>query len=293
MPIRAGGCWTVKYIAAVAACALAWPLINTSSVSAADAAPAASVRGLVRAEINATISSELVAEVETLPFKPGQAFHQGDVLLTFDCRRYDAELRAAEAETQMNEIQVENNRQLLSLKAAGTNDLALAKAKLAHAKAAADSLRVRTSQCVITAPFDGRLVERMVDEHEMPQANAPLLKIVKAGVLELDLIVPSNWAVWLKPDLEFTFDVDETGTRHRAKILNTAAMVDPISRTMKIQALLVDPGPLVLPGMSGAAMLSPPHSSFAPTSVSAPAAAPKTDPTMAAPAAVNQNAERK
>ncbi len=233
----------------------------TAVVGRADTANAYSlrgVRGVIQAEVAATISSELVARIVKLPFKPGQAFRKGDALVMFDCRRYDADLRAAVAEVDTNKIKVRTSQHLLRHRAAGANELALAQAKLAQAQAAADGLRVRTSQCVILAPFDGRVVERHVELFEMPQANAPLLKIVKTGVLELDLIVPSSWAVWLGPAHAFEFKVDETGTTHAAELTYLGAVVDPISRTMKVLAKLLAPAPALRPGMSGTAQITPP-----------------------------------
>lgn len=215
------------------------------------------VRGVTRAEAAATVSSELVARIADIPFKPGQSFMAGAVLLRFDCGRYEADLRAAEAEVMTHQIQVETNRHLLRHRATGSNDLLLAEAKLAQATAAAESIRVRTRQCVITAPYDGRIVERIVDVFEIPQANAPLLRIVKDGPLELDLIVPSSASVALSPGHEFVFHVEETGSSHAARLLHLGALVDPVSRTMKVSAQLLEPGSDVRPGMSGVARLRP------------------------------------
>ena len=226
---------------------------------AAENASTAPVRGVVRAEASATISSELLVRISSLPFKAGQSFRASDVLVTFDCRRYEADLRAAEAEVKTQEILVETNRQLLRHRAAGTNELALAEAKLGQAMATAESLRVRTSQCVISAPYDGRVIERTVDVYEMPQANAPLLRIVKDGQLELDLIVPSSWSAWLKPGHEFEFSIDEIKTTSAARVLFPGAVIDPVSRTMKVTALLLTPPPAVRPGMSGSARLRMPE----------------------------------
>lgn len=216
-----------------------------------------SVRGVVRAESAAILSSELVARIASLPFRPGQAFAAGDVLITFDCRRYEADLRAAEAEAETTRITAEMNRQLLRHRAAGASDLAIAEAKHGQALAAIDGLRVRTSQCVIKAPYDGRVVERSVDVFEMPQANAPLMKIVKSGPLEIDIFVPSRWTGWLRPGHRFEFAVEETATRHQAEVLELGAVVDPISRTMKIAAKVVGPADNLRPGMSGAALIAP------------------------------------
>ena len=227
--------------------------------AAADPTTQRDVRGVVTPESAATISSDLNARVVAMPFRTGQSFRRGDDLLRFDCGRYEADLRAAEAEVKTQAITMATHRQLLRHNATGTNDLALAEAKHAQAVASAESLRLRTSQCVIKAPYDGRVVERSVDVHEMPQANSSLMRIVKDGALEIDLIVPSSWAVWLQPGHPFVFKVDETATEYRAKLLNLGAVVDPVSRTMKLTASLMEPGHLVRPGMSGTARIVPPE----------------------------------
>jgi RND family efflux transporter MFP subunit len=240
------------------ACASAVLALPAPDRASADDAVRESVRGVVRAEATAVVTSELVARIAEMPFKEGEAFRAGDALVTFDCSRYQADLRAVEAEVKTQQITVETNRQLLSHRAAGSNDLALAEAKLAQANAQADSLRVRTGQCRIVAPYDGHVVERNADIFDMPQANAPLMKIAKDGALEVDLIVPSSWSVWLSLGLRFPFRVDETGTTHDVALLRLGAAVDPISRTLKVRGALISPPLQVKPGMSGSAMLAPP-----------------------------------
>ncbi len=242
--------------------ALGCYLVTTAALCA-DEYDKKGVRGIIRAEASATVSSELLARVARIPLKPGQSFRAGDLLLEFDCRRYEADLRAADAEVKAQEIYVETNRQLLRHRAAGSNDLALAEAKLAQATATADSLRVRISQCSIAAPYDGRIVERLVDIFEMPQPNSPLLKIVKDGQLEVEVIVPSVWAVWLKPGMQFEFAVDETRTTHKARLFDLGAVIDPVSRTLKITGQLIDTSPLLRPGMSGSARIAPPSNEHA------------------------------
>jgi membrane fusion protein, multidrug efflux system len=214
------------------------------------------VRGVLRAEAAAVVSSELVARVTGINRRAGEKFKAGEVLLTFDCSRYLADLRASEADVKTQEITVETNRQLLRHRAAGSNDLALAEAKLAQATAAADSLRVRTAQCTINAPYDGHLVERVVDVFEMPQPNSPLLKIVKHSQLEVDLILPSEWVVRVKPGSLFHFAVDETKTTHSARLLHLGAVIDPVSRTIRATGQLMDAAPELRPGMSGAGTFS-------------------------------------
>jgi RND family efflux transporter MFP subunit len=237
-------------------CSAVWlivaPLVlGATELQASEQGDVTLARGVVRAEASATISSELVARVAAITFKAGQAFRAGDVLLRFDCQRYDADLRAAEAEVRAQEIMVETNRHLLRHKAAGSNELALAEIKHVQARAQADSLRARMTQCQIVAPYEGRVVERHVDVFEIPQPNSPLLRIVKEGALEVELILPSHWTGWLRPGFGFSFEIEETRRSYAARIQHIGAVVDPVSRTMKASASLLDADADVRPGMSG------------------------------------------
>lgn len=244
----------------IAAIACTLTLLPSAGVNADLEEDAAwSVRGIVKAEAEAMISSELVAEIKSLPFKEGQKFEKGDTILEFDCRRYLADLRAAEAEVETARVKVKTNTALKRHNAVGAEELEISKAKLNQAIATKEALSVKTDQCTIHAPFSGRVVERKIHEFEMTESGAPLIKIVKDGNLELELIVPSNWLVWLRPDQTFSFKIDEIGSVLTARILQIGAVVDPISKTALVSAKLVDATNAVRPGMSGTAAFTPPN----------------------------------
>ncbi len=217
------------------------------------------IRGVVRPETAASISTELVAHIESMPLKVGASFNKGDVLVAFDCRRYKADLKAANAEAKSLSITVDQNRLLVRHRAGGINELKIAKANYERAKATAESLRIRLDQCTIRAPYDGRVAERLVDAYEISATNKPLMKIVKKGNLEIDLIVPSSWMVWLQKGQEFEFKIDETKKSYKAHIMHLGAVIDPISRTMSVLARFLESDSHVRPGMSGEAKIEVPN----------------------------------
>ena len=49
-------------------------------------------RGVIRPVHKATIATDLLARVSELPLKEGDRFAAGDLLVAFDCRRYEAEI---------------------------------------------------------------------------------------------------------------------------------------------------------------------------------------------------------
>ncbi len=210
-------------------------------------------RGIVISRSKAVLGSELMARIIKLPFSDGEHFAAGDTLLEFDCRRYKAELDAARAEQRAAQLSVKDNTELRHHRAVGLNELEISQAKFEKARASADALAVRLSQCKIVAPFSGRVVEKIVNEYEIPKANEPLLKIVDDKSLEIELIVPSDWLAWLQIGEEFRFRIDETRRTYNVTLSGIGAAVDPISQTIRIKARFSDSPNDVLPGMSGSA----------------------------------------
>ncbi len=214
------------------------------------------IRGVVRPLRQATIATEIVARVETIGFREGERFKKGQLLIAFDCRRHMAELASAEAQHQEMKVALETNAFLEKRNAGSRQDLEIAKARAAKAAADADGLRVRLDQCMIKAPFDGRVAELTINEHEMPVSGKPLIAILADGELEIDLILPSDWLGWLKEKMEFSFIVDETGRGYQGEVVRIGAAVDTISQTIKITGRFRNVDAAVLPGMSGAATFS-------------------------------------
>ena len=78
------------------------------------------------------------------------------------------------------------------------------------------------------------------------------MKIIKSGDLEIELIVPSKWLVWLREGEKFQFSIEETARSYPAAIKRIATAVDPVSQTVKIFGEL-SADEWVLSGMSGTA----------------------------------------
>ena len=232
-----------------------------NSVSAEPAETSNPIRGVVRPQSQATISTDFQAAVSAAKFKEGDRFRKGDLLIEFDCRRHQAELAAAEAQTLEMRLALENNVTLDKYKAVGKSDLEISRARVKRTEADANGLRARLDQCKVVAPFDGRIAELGIHVHEMPAPGKPFLTIIEDQKLEIELIVPSDWLKWLKPEVPFVFTVDETLAAFPARVSRIGAAVDPVSQTVKVMGHFdTDAASAgILSGMSGAAEFDEPR----------------------------------
>ena len=211
------------------------------------------IRGVIRPVNEPVLSTDLVARVVSMPFREGDSFERDALLIEFDCTRYKAEAAAAWAAHTASRRTYETNRELAQYNAVGRSDLELSKAEMAKAASEAKATDSRTVDCEIRAPFPGRVAERLIHTHETSAPGAPLLKIVDDSQLEIELVVPSRWLVWLEPGATFRFQVDETDTSHSARVIRLGGTVDPVSQTIKLFAELDSVAEGVLSGMSGSA----------------------------------------
>lgn len=85
----------------------------------------------------------------------GQAVKKGQLLFRIMPKLYEAELKKAQAETKVTEIEYENTKSLADKNIVSANELAMAAAKLDKTKAELALAQVHLSFTEIRAPFDG------------------------------------------------------------------------------------------------------------------------------------------
>lgn len=217
------------------------------------------IRGVVRPIQEATFSTDLFARISVLDIHEGDRIQAGQRLVEFDCAGHRAERKAAVAEHRAQQLDYENKLVLKIHNAVGQHEINVALALTQKVEAEIERLDARISQCVIKAPFEGRVAELSVRKYEMPAAGNPIFRIIDDTELEIDLIVPSDWLGWLDKGTRFSFAVDETGRQYDCDVIRVGAAVDPVSHTIEVRAKFTSQPNGVFAGMSGFAKFTPPE----------------------------------
>ena len=127
----------------------------------------------------------------------------------------------------------------------------IADAKYLSAKASYIVAERELALCDIAAPFNGRLVERLVNEYEYVRTGQPLMKIIDDNQLLAVMHLPSSEKNKTKLGQPMKIKVDETQTNHEGKIYKISGVIDPGSRTFEIKVLLDNKKGSLSAGMSG------------------------------------------
>jgi RND family efflux transporter MFP subunit len=197
------------------------------------------------------LSSEIAAKLASLPVRDGDSFTTGQTLVSLDCALYTAQLRKAQAEADGAQELWQVDQRLAQLHSVGELEVTQAHAKVKATAAEVAYVEATVSKCVITAPFDGRVLKRIAAPQQFVEPGKPLLTIVDTSHLELKMIVPSKRLAELKRGNPLTVQISEVGKTFPARIARIGARVDPVTQTIDVTAALTGSAPELLPGMSG------------------------------------------
>jgi RND family efflux transporter MFP subunit len=164
--------------------------------------------GVVEAVHRSTVSAQTNGEIIELPFDVNDFVPKGAVVLRIDDTRQKAELdkaaaNEAEAKARLNEAVSDHqrNQRLIKEDAVSKSQLEKSAANLKSARAqvelsaaALKQAREQWEYTTVKAPFDGVLIERLVEPGEQVQVGTPLGTGLSLEKLRVKAEVPAAYA---------------------------------------------------------------------------------------------------
>ncbi len=196
-------------------------------------------------------SAGISAIVQGVAVQEGDTVKQGDLLLAFDCDRFEAAFNTAQAKVKGADAKLEVNRELVKLNSVGPLEVKLNEADLEAARGELEAVRSQLKHCEIRAPFDGAVTSRVVEQYQFVEEGGDLLELVSRDQLEVRMLMPSTSLSWLELGTSFTMLVEELDLAMPGEIVRVGGAVDPVSLTIPVFGRLADSPPALLPGMSG------------------------------------------
>ncbi|SIN59685.1 membrane fusion protein, multidrug efflux system [Parasphingorhabdus marina DSM 22363] len=196
------------------------------------------------------LTSPVTEKIERIAFSDGAVVRRGSVIAQLSRGEESADLnaveaRAAEADKQLDRL-VSLQKRGFATNAAVDQQTALRDA----ARADASAIRSRISDRVIRAPFDGVISLRTVSPGTVVTSGSPIATISDISSIKLDFTVPENFLTALEkgqaieartaayPDRNFYGTID-----------NINPLVDPLSRSLTVRAILPNAARQLRPGM--------------------------------------------
>jgi RND family efflux transporter MFP subunit len=216
------------------------------------------------------LTSQVTAEVLDVPVKIGDIVKKGALLVRMDDRLIQAQLQANREYVEANKIKIKDESNqvarytALEQKNMGTaselekSEMALADAKEALAKATL-SLRqaeIDLEHVKITSPFDGIVLERLVNPGETTHREQIVMKLGSLNnvLLAAKMTEDKMHSVELGLASEASFPAFP-GERFEGKVVKIDPNIDPVTRTFTTYVEIKNEDFRLKPGLSGFARI--------------------------------------
>jgi multidrug efflux system membrane fusion protein len=206
------------------------PTVETLALAPRRVPETYEVVGTVRPKVAATLSAKVMAVIQQIPVKSGDAVKAGDVLAELD----DREVRAAFERAQAD---YERSKKLLDEGAAPQAEFQTAEERYRVAKAA-------LSYATIAAPFDGIVSEKLCDAGDLATPGKALFTVEQPTDFRLEAYVPDRYAGAVLVGTAVHVAVEAVGGECDGSVGEVVPASDPSSRSFLVKIDLHPKKPL-------------------------------------------------
>lgn len=211
--------------------------------------PTVDALGNLRADQQATLSTEVGGLVTAIHFSSGATAHAGQPLVELDPAPLRAQLAQAQAQAHLAEINLARDRSQLSVQAISQAQVDTDTANLEGARAAVKAQQALLAQRLIVAPFAGRLGIRQVDPGQYLAPGAAIVTLQKLDPMQVDFTVPQSQVDLVHVGMKATLACScAPGHTFDATVEAVEPQIDAATRNLKVRARVPNRGGALLPG---------------------------------------------
>ena len=242
------------------------PPVHVATVTQEMLAASASGTAEIEAIRSALVRAEAPGRVVAIGAEAGQSVEAGEVLVRLDVGRAATALQAARTGVSQAEAalaQAERQRDLARRLVEGgslpqqrlddaQDGVRLAQAALESARAQTAMSRRGLTEAVVRAPFDGTVVETLVEVGELATPGSPLLQLVDTSGLEARVLLDPRRALDVPVGAEASLEAHaRPGETFAAQVVRVGEVVDPRTRRLPVVVHIEDPQHRLRPGLTG------------------------------------------
>lgn len=203
-----------------------------------------SVQGMLESEENLMVSAKMPGMIRDIRVQEGQMVRKGQVLAVLD----DEVLRKSidEVKVGLEQVKVvyEKQKALWDQKIGTELQFLTIKGQKESLELKLQTLQSQVGQANITAPFSGVIDAIFIKPGSMAAPGVPLMQLVNTGSLKATAKVPDSYVSYIKQGDRVLVNFPDLNKEMEAVITNVGRIVDPLSRTFKIEVNIPsgDPG---------------------------------------------------
>ena len=222
--------------------------------------------GTIRAKVETVISPLVTARISSISVRSGDSVKKGAVLVQLDSRELKArmdqvhqEMIAVKAKYDQTEKEYRRFQNIYKADRGAVSKSKLdqvesawaaARAELTRARRQEDEAKTALSYSTITAPIDGRVVERYAEPGDTAKIGVPLLRLYSPTSLRLEASVRESVASKLNRNQRLTVEIDALNKQFPVVLEEIVPSADPGSRSFVVKVGISEESGLY-PGMFG------------------------------------------
>lgn len=229
--------------------------VKTMTVQATESSFDHSFPGKVRAAKRSELSFKVSGPLTALPVEEGQEVKQGDLIAQIQKRDFETALDEAKARNLEAEKQFRRYKELYAKKQVSRADFDRYRASRDVAKAQLEDAVNRLADTSLTAPFDGIISKRFVENFQKVQAKEAIANLQDITRIEVLVDIPELLMANMKEKKD-TITIHSRfeslpGQEYAMTLKEYSTQADPATQTYRIVLVMDQPeNGGILPGMT-------------------------------------------
>ena len=205
--------------------------------------------GTLNANEAVVLSATITDTVRAVHFEDGQRVKKGEVLVEMTDDEEHALLAEAQAAVGEAQRQYERVKSLAKTNLATESLLDERRQAYDSAQAKLLATQSRLDDRLITAPFDGVVGLRNISAGTLVTPGTPLTTLDDDSVMKLDISIPALFLDAVSPGLTVAAKTRERSGEFSGRVTAIDSRIDPLTRSIRVRALIDNPERLLRPGM--------------------------------------------
>jgi RND family efflux transporter MFP subunit len=208
-----------------------------------------SVQGSLEAEENLAITSKIPGQIASIKVKEGDMVRQGQIVAVLDDELFRKSID--EVKSSLDQVLVMYNKQkaLWDQKIGTEMQYLNMKNQKESLEKKLVTLNSQVNQNYVTAPFSGVIDDVLVKVGSVASPGVPLMQLVNTSDLKATAKVPDSYVAFIKQGDQVKVNFPDLNKTVDASVTYVGRIVDPMSRTFKIEVKIPGGNPDLKPNL--------------------------------------------
>lgn len=208
-----------------------------------------SVQGSLEAEENLMVSSKMPGTVKAIRVKQGDLVREGQIVAVLDDEILRKSIEEVESGLDQINVMYEKQKALWDQKIGTEMQYLNLKNQKESLEKKLSTLKSQRDQAFVTAPFSGVIDEVFAKVGSPASPGVPLLTLVNTQKVKAVAKVPDSYVAFVKNGDQVQVQFPDLNKTVNARVSYVGRIVDPLSRTFKIEVELPGGNPELKPNL--------------------------------------------